>query len=628
MRKFVTMLLMVTMMVSAMPGAYASSITAENIFNTIGGSTTIDRGGAIHSQARSIYSLGGGMTSFKGKRVSLLAADPPSFSAGCSGISWHFGGFAFISVDEIRQLVEAVAQASLGVAVDLAMQTLCPQCYAVMAKLRDIANAMRNASADACKIAKNFGAMLQEKGIFSSDQRITSCSQVSAEKGESDGFMGAMLNPCKTLTEAEGKIKEYSQGVMDFLEGGNKAVAKTPTKDALDAVGNITYDALSALGYPDGFIKDMMLSFTGMALIDPVPNADCRTALKDLLGSSVADSTSSAEIDSIIGETPESVVVPTSNTAQPTTADAKTTDSKTEAPQGKTSKMVCFAPPLISGISMMAEKLLCGFNPASDMITFSTKYNLNVDEIANTSIGAMCNSRGVGNQLAQGPVQGYSTESKDSKDPYLYHCEEKESAQCTRPKMVRMSKALYGQSSVGQYTGLAWMVMDSLYAGVDAVEENKPLPARTISLLNGSGYPLYRLINLAAVYPGMANELLDAYGSVIATHYALDTLQAVSRPGVVPAINTRAGKGGLPRQEVRDLHRDIMQMVSTGDAMREQTMKRLSSKRALVDTIVQVNRALQAEVISQGLSGNADLAVSIKRQATAREAAATGPQQP
>lgn len=62
--------------------AQAANAAAADIFNSIGGTTTIDRGGAVHSQARSIYSLGGGMVSFQGKKVSLLSADAPSFSAG------------------------------------------------------------------------------------------------------------------------------------------------------------------------------------------------------------------------------------------------------------------------------------------------------------------------------------------------------------------------------------------------------------------------------------------------------------------------------------------------------------------------------------------------------------------
>lgn len=623
MRKlFMTACLIITTLFSAMNGAYAGSVTAENIFSSLGGTTTIDQGGAIHSQTRSIYSLGGGMTTFKGKRVSLLAADPPSFSAGCAGISWHFGGFSFISVDEIRQMVEAIAQASLGVAVDLAMQTLCPQCYAVMSKLRDIANMMRNAAADSCKVAKHFGAMLQEKGVFSSDKRITDCSQVSADAGKVDSFMGALTSPCSLINKAETELTTIGNDVLNFLGAGNNGVAKTPPKDIVDASGNMTYEALDALGYKDGFVKNVLLSYTGMAIIDPVPGKDCKAAFQNLFGSSSVNSQASADVLSIIGSEPPTTVITTSATG-PTPADAKDVAAKTEAGQATKSSVVCYAPPLLTGVQEMATKMICGYYPQADMVTFSNRYKLSPDKLAATSLGAMCRST----KLNSGGVPGtLSIATKDSEDPWIYDCKAEATSRCVRPQLVRMSTAVYGTTPSGDYTGLAWMILDALYAGVRAVAEDKPLPATTVAILNGSGYPLYRLINMAAVYPGMADELLQAYGAIIATHYAIDTIEKISKPGILPTISLKAGKGGLPRQEVTQIREHIMNILNEAGPMRDQVLKRLSEKRALVDTIVEVNRALQAEVISQGLGGNADLAVSIKRQAAAR--ASTAPTTP
>ncbi len=626
MRKlFMTACLIITTLFSAMNGAYAGSVTAENIFSSLGGTTTIDQGGAIHSQTRSIYSLGGGMTTFKGKRVSLLAADPPSFSAGCAGISWHFGGFSFISVDEIRQMVEAIAQASLGVAVDLAMQTLCPQCYAVMSKLRDIANMMRNAAADSCKVAKHFGAMLQEKGVFSSDKRITDCSQVSADAGKVDSFMGALTSPCSLINKAETELTTIGNDVLNFLGAGNNGVAKTPPKDIVDASGNMTYEALDALGYKDGFVKNVLLSYTGMAIIDPVPGKDCKESFKNLFGSSAADAKASSEVLKLIGDEPPTTVITTTNT-NPTPSDAKDSAAKTEAGQATKSSVVCYAPPLLTGVQEMAMKMICGYYPQADMATFSTRFNLSPEKLAASSLGAMCRVNKLADMASAGPNRALSMSTKDQDDPWIYSCSAEATSRCVRPQLVRMSNAVYGASPTGDYTGLAWMIMDALYSGVRAVATDKPLPATTVAILNGSGYPLYRLINMAAVYPGMADELLQAYGAIIATHYALDTIEKISKPGILPTISLKAGKGGLPRQEVTQIREHIMNILNEAGPMRDQVLKRLSEKRALVDTIVEVNRALQAEVISQGLGGNADLAVSIKRQAAAQ--ASTSPTTP
>lgn len=626
--------------------ARAESPTAGNIFAMMGGTTTIDQGGSIHSQARSIYSLGGGMTSFQGKRISLLAADPPSFSAGCSGISWHFGGFAFISVDEIRQLVEAISQASLGIAVDLAMQTLCPQCYAVMAKLRDIANQMRNAAADSCKVAQNFGAMLKSSGFFPADKAIKDCSEAKTEDNSVGSQLEAGFSLCGTLNAAQTAMTTVGDDINKFLNGIPTSTGKTPDKDKLDAAGNMTYQALTALGYKDGFIKDVLLSFLGMEIVRPEPTSDCTPAFANLRGSSKTDSVPAAknepppaepamaatwrseaasgdinersdyappEGNSTSAGTPAVTVKAADDSTPPSVSDAALAAAN-PAPTGATKgKMVCHAPPILKGIALeeLANKLVCGFDPDSDAAFFSAKFpGINLNNEKSGSIGMLCR-KSVVNKI-------YATTGFQSADnPSLYRCDST-TAGCTQPKMQRLSDAItLASGNASTYTGLAWMVMDALYSGVFAVMNNTPLPNETISMLNGSGYPLYRLINLAAVYPGTADELLQAYGAIISVHYAMDTLTKLAMPGGNAQISLIPAKGGIDRKELNELHSKIMRMVHESGQVTDQTLRRLDEKRALVRTIVDINKALQAEVISQGLGGNADLAVSIKKQLAA-----------
>lgn len=642
MRHFIvsTVFLLATFLGAAHPAA-ADSVTADNIFATIGGATTLDRGGAIHSQARSIYSLGGGMSSFQGKRLTLLAADPPSFSAGCSGISWHFGGFAFISVDEIRQLVESISQASLGVAVDLAMQTLCPQCYAVMSKLRDIANQMRNAAADSCKVAKNFGALLSKQmpGLFKPTSVINNCSEAKAENNEADSFMGGTLNLCKTLTDAQTELGKMGDAVNNFLNGQPTADGKTPSKQQLDAVGNMTYQALTALGYKDGFVKDILLSYLGMEIIPAKPANDCKEAFAEVRGSAKTDSvpnpaavtdpdaraevTAQANLmssfDAGTGESgnapslgnPTVTVVAADDVTPPTFADTVTQEATTTPTGTKTAKQVCHAPPVLKGVDEVAWKLICGFDPDADALFFETKFPNT--HISNGSLNAMCG------KSVRSQIYKTAAGSKDKDNPFIYHCD-KTSAECMHPKMQRLSDAVMGAAGASGYTGLAWQVLDALYSGVDAVVRNDPdgLPKPTLAILNGSGYPLYRLINLAAVYPVMSDELLQAYGAIIAVHYAMDTLTKLAMPGANVQFTLIPVKGDVGRQELLSLQSNIMNMLRLSGSAADDTLKRLNEKRALVDVIVQVNKALQADVISQGLGGNADLAVSLKKQLAAK----------
>jgi hypothetical protein len=593
----------------------ASNPFAGGIFGTIGGNTTIDRGGALHSQARSIYSLGGGMTSFEGKKVSLLAVDPPGFSAGCNGISWHFGGFAFISLDEIRQLVEAVAQASLGIAVDLAMQTLCPQCYAVMAKLRDISNMMRNAAADSCKIAQNFGAMLKNSGIFTPHEAVSKCSETTTDAGKTASWMDAAAGQaCKLLSSAQTTLSTEADSIMNTLKFGNTSGGNSTTRDKYESYGNVTYNALSALGYEDGVMKDVLLSLLGMTVIHPKPAQDCRKTFEKLYGSaeSVPDVVSAditpeekTALKLILVNGDASKVIPATPTSEAKFTDAATTPATVSAAGSSVGQTVCYAPPVLSGFEHLGLAIMCGFNRVDEATTFANNYFKGelggLAGLKATSLGAMC----------------LTLETKDNQNPLVYTCRKSDSGECLEPSMTRLN-SLAPSTTKNGYTGLAWMIGDALQRGVQKVRDNtskEALDPDTIAILNGSGWPLYRLINMAAVYPAMAGELLNAYTAAIAAQYTMDTLDKVARIGQQPSINMKS-IAGLQPTDISYVREQIMNLVRAGNSSKTAVLDRLAEKRQMVEVIMQVNKTLQAEVIGQGLGGNTSLAVSIKRQST------------
>lgn len=600
------------MMVSVPARAGGPSPTAANIFSTIGGTTTIDQGGAIHSQARSIYSLGGGQVSFKGKRVSLFAADPPSFSAGCSGISWHFGGFAFISLDEIRQLVEAVAQASLGVAIDLAMETLCPQCYAVMAKLREISNMMRNAAADACAVANALKRGARDMlGLAPPSSRKGDCSKYNSENNTDDSWLsGVAGSACRALSSVETRLGTVGTQVNDWLYGGSSTGQRTPSADQLELTGNVTYQALTSLGYADGFIKDMLLSILGMSVMYAEPGVGCATAFSNLKGSTITDlsentGAGASKLD-VLGK-PDAAESQT-----PTEAQNKTTPA-TAAPGGATkSNTVCYAAPIIKDMGAMAQRLICGFFPQTEGQRFANSYlKGDLAKLKATSLGAMCLAS-AGNS-ADANVDMYTCRGQKRKASGSGD----ETLDCTKPTMAK-AFTLLGEggetTTFNGYTGLAWMVGDALYRGVLRVTNNQALDWDTLSILNGSGYPLYRIINLAAVYPSNALELINVYASTIAVHYTLDTMTKVANVGTQPSIDLTL-KRSLSPNSLSVIREQIMNLLHISTEQRQQALARLAEKRTLVEHIVQVNRVIQSEVISQGLNGNSDMAVSLKRAA-------------
>jgi hypothetical protein len=666
MRKFIALVMMLVVTFSVTQSVYAQSVTAANIFSTMGGTATISQGDAIHTQARDIYSMGGGEVSFTGQNVSLLSVNPPSFEAGCSGISWFFGGFDFISLQQIEQLVESIAQASLGIVVDLAMQTLCPQCYAVMAKLRDIANEMRNASANACGIATELGRALQNEGIFNPSTVQSNCSQSSAASGSSDSFLGGLLGSCGTLSQSLSGVSSDMSSAMSWLNGTGYTNGSTPSKNLLDQVGNYTYEELTALGYPDGPMKDVMLSVLGMAVVYPMPSSDCATAMANFYGSSTLAaytsvstnvqanlinpavntgltssytsavsqymSSNASSVSSLFGSgTTSTASLFTSGVSNAISATGSSSTSPTFAmanPQtatptssGATQGMLnCYAPPLLTNVNQLAQVLVCGWG-GNDAATFNSKWGSIAGNAGTNMLTQMCSNGSMNGTL--------SGQSLSSADPTIYQCTAAGTSRCMQPNMTTLSADMNTSGASSQYTGLGWMVLDALYAGVYAAETNTQWPAQTIAIVNGSGYPLYRLINMAAVYPGTATELLNAYAAIISVQYATTVLQKLMAPGAVPTTDPSASKGGMSRTEMAQLRGQINEMLDGLGSQVKDQLGSLAAKKALVDQIVQVNRDLQAEVLSQGLGQNARLALSIKQQIAAQgtqPATTTSPQ--
>lgn len=610
----------------------AQATNATNIFNSLGMTSSITSGGSMHSQARSIYSFGGGMVTAKGKKVTLMAVDPPNFSAGCSGISWHFGGFAFISADEIRQLIEAISQASLGIVVDLAMQTLCPQCYAVMNKLRDLANAARNATADACRVATAMGSMLMDKMGYSAETSKTKCGTASSRAGKSDSVLNSYLDStCNTLDKVNGTLNGMGTALENWLNSGNKKPgADAVTADEVAQVGNMTYRALTALGYPDGLSKDILLSSIGMAIYPPKESRDCAEAIQNLSASSKVEQysvpDSVKETNNNVSNDDKTITTTEKGSEVPST---QTTSAKAPS-DGTKSRQLCYLPPLIdNGFKELGYKLVCGFDVPGDLKRFATRWqgissDASVDAFIaayeNSSLGAMCNARSQLTGIMGPPAPIAATDT--ARNPWIYTCRA-ESGQCTKPKQIRLADAVATTSSAsGMYTGLAWYIMDALYAGVSAVKDGKTkLPDATIAVLNGSDYPLYRVMNMSAVYGYTARQLLDAYAALIAADHVSDSLNQMLRPGSLPQIGAQSANG-LGRTEVLGLLQQIDYMSKDMGAFRDKSKSRLQDKQQLVEFIMQVNRALQAEVISNGLANNSRMAVSLKKQT---EAAAKQP---
>lgn len=626
---------------SAVSQAGPAASIAEGLNMTI--NTT--PGGVLHSQARTIFSFGGGMVTAQGKKISLMAVDPPGFSAGCGGISWHFGGFAFISAQEIRQLIEAVSQAALGVVIDLAMQTLCPQCHAVISQMRALANAARAMIADSCRIAKGLaGNLLKETGIFEPENMRTECGSKTASTGKTDGILAAQFDKvCDTMQSVSDTLSSFGADVNKWLDGGNAALAgaqpgaKRPSNETMQTVGNMTYNALGALGFPDGFAKDIILSSIGMSITPAKDGKDCTDAFtnlkatpkseEDKLSITTASQNAAASNDSSKSEeeTPD----------EATAEQEKKSDTPPPIPvtDAKTGKLLCYAPPLLNNTVEVGKRLICGFDMKKDLDKFANAWaesmGYTVDgfkqKMYTQPVGVMCNLAPKSGKDPSGapatdangaPVETVTSRTPSDENPFIYQCKNG----CLQPKMLRLKDALT-QTGTGtdsdKYSGVVWYVMDALYKGVAKVAagDQGPLDPETVAILTNSDYPLFRVMNLAAVYSYTASNILEAYSAAIATNHVEATLNRMLRPGAMPHIQLKS-VNGLSRPEIYGLREQIDAMADKLGTINSKTMARLSEKQAIIEQLVQINKSIQAELITTGLSSNGQLAVSLKKQVT------------
>lgn len=613
----------------------AHAVSASGIFSKLTPSNvSINPAGALSSQARSIYSFGGGMATAQGKKITLMAVDPPSFNAGCAGISWHFGGFAFISADEIVAMIESIAQAAVGVVIDLAMQTLCPQCQAVMSQMRALANAARAMTADSCRVAQGLGNMLQSTGIFGKEKLRTECGATASREGTVDGMLAAHFDTvCDKLSNITETMNTAGKKVEEWLSNGSKTPNITQgkssvTDEELAAKGNMTDKALSAMGYGDGLSKDILVSALGMVIYPAVQSSDCGPVLKNIPATSSKQIEASGADLTSKGTKTEEVKADNKVEAGKNLGDASAT--KTAAKESTTPKtdstkgvLVCAAPPLLADAKEIGLRLVCGFAMQSDLHRFATKWasqvvnggegEASVTEFKTyfqkSPVGLMCQL----DKITPGDATAVPRhESPSNENPVIYKCRDG----CLYPEVWHLHEALDAtEDGVSQeYTGVAWYVMDALYSGVDAVMTGTgPLPNATIGVLAMAEYPLFRIMNLTAVYGYTARQLLEAYSAKIATQHVDATLNRLLKTGSLPTISTKSA-AGFSRQEFYSLREQISALADSVGPLAIEIQNRLSEKQFLVAQIAQLNKAVQSDIISSGLAQNSELAVSIKNQ--------------
>lgn len=506
------------------PATQAQSIADALQDVTSGVSVSTSDVSVMRSQSRTYVSGGGVSMRFGTKSLQLISIEPPRMSAGCNGIDMHFGGFSFISGAEIQDMVKMIMKNAVGLVVDLAIKVLCPACADAMATIRNLASLARSMAADSCQAAKAIlNATMNSAGISGGSM----CKAVSWNskdacdkqfKGPSEGDSAQAGNV--TLGMLGGAFSDYVEGITKMISdpntesniikdklsaydtainnsaaaydamvnGGTKAAAPVSSAnfDQLKHRGNITDTLLVGMMGIDSYPQRMMLmSLTGTLIIEPKSSksdAAEETHLRRNLAPLLKPNEAACLLTWGLKGVPENGLSTgsTANADCPKPADIKLYE--------------CISVPKLDGTGSWPKRTTMDSHGRITLGCMGTKV---VD--LGTWITDMASLSVAGIDPPTVNIITYASTEFPEINGYK------------------------NMESAANVSGFYALVRDSLMAAVKKAGGLQsgtltPEERKVINLISTlSPVPIYRLVNVSAVYPDVGLAMIDSYSQVMAT---------------------------------------------------------------------------------------------------------------
>lgn len=456
MLKRILTLLMAFVMVFQPMLAGATDLNAA-FSNLLGGGSvlSVNKPGNYQSGARNSFVAGG--LEMRVPRTSsmpqLFSVTPPRVTAGCGGISAHFGGFSFISGAEFKQMLQSIASgAALGFVSMLTLKTLCPQCEAVVQFLKTAAQQASRLAKDSCKWGQDLAKSFMSGETSTSNTQEVCGSTLSTNGTSSDylGLMNSLDGACKSMTSAMDAL------LRENPDAKNDPQAKEQLKCAVGA-GNVTWQRLSSFDVSG-------TTGTGGALGEDGYRR--KLLLMNMLGADLVLNGS----EEVFCETESGKVSPTEDSKE-----------KFCTPRLKAADVV--------GMFMCGSPDGSGNPPGTN--------SPRVREYCAAFFENKDGGTGTGGSLGRLMAQK------------VYQCKDGHKVDCDQIELTDSGAIIQGSGFLTQINNL-------LRKGVDAVRTDKEMPEDVIRLMQVAPYPLYQAINAAAVYPSAADDLVDAMSLLVA----------------------------------------------------------------------------------------------------------------
>ena len=273
---------------AAMPPAWAS-ISAEQAFSDLTSAASATGPGYYQTGERNMMVAGSLRVWVPQSNVQLISLVPPSFAAGCGGISAYFGGFSFINGANFQQLVTQVMQNAVGYVLELAIRSLCPMCADVLDAMQKAASTANKFGANSCDIAENLvnAAAKHVRGSLKhgaqGSAEIHLCSKESSNVGQSTGYLSSMADGLCSTTQAA------SSWWNNWVGGLGQSAKDSEETDNASVFGNTMWILLTEQGYADTDIKELILNLTGFTIKSKDGSADIQVTDAPLTPKSYID---------------------------------------------------------------------------------------------------------------------------------------------------------------------------------------------------------------------------------------------------------------------------------------------------------------------------------------------------
>src|SRR5574337_703262 len=154
MRAWFPVVVVAWLLLTAAPSLAGMQSELDSFLNDWETQLSTTKPGFYEGQQRGFIVGGAADMHFPNRNVTPLTLSLPQIKAGCGGISFFGGAFSYINGQEFVQFLQNIAQNAVGVAFDMALRTLCPQCATVLANMENIFRNMTSNLGNSCRDAQ------------------------------------------------------------------------------------------------------------------------------------------------------------------------------------------------------------------------------------------------------------------------------------------------------------------------------------------------------------------------------------------------------------------------------------------------------------------------------------------